>query len=56
MEEEEKEELFEKIWKRYWWKERSFGYRVSNNEYTEREIIGTALKSLLHLIKKEKEE
>ena len=39
-------EQFELIFQTYWWKKRSFGYRCSNNEETQREIIATAIENL----------
>jgi hypothetical protein len=48
---DKKEKLFERLWDDYWWKKRSFGYRCSNSEKGEREIIATAFESYLQLKK-----
>lgn len=47
MKEQDKEKLFEEIWDDYWWKKRKFGYRCSNSEERERDIIATAFESYL---------
>lgn len=46
-----KEKIFEKIWNDYWWNKRTFGYRCSNSEEYEREIIATAFESYLEKLK-----